>query len=85
MVDSLLEDKTGKTPSSRLGSRLARTIVLGSIAVAVALYWLARSYGVELEELLGYLKTSLLFVGFFALFGILAGLTLYLIRSFRRR
>ncbi|MEM8768719.1 MAG: hypothetical protein AAGE43_14825, partial [Pseudomonadota bacterium] len=65
MVDSLLEDKSGKTPSSRLSSRLARTIVLGSIAVAVALYWLARSYGVELDELLGYLKTSLLFVGFF--------------------
>ncbi len=85
MVDSLLEDKTGKTPSSRLSRRLARTIVLGSLAVAAALYWLARSYGVDLDEMLGYLRASVLFVGFFALFGVLAGLTLYLLRSFRNR
>ena len=85
MVDSLLEEKKGKTGATRMSGRLARTVVLGSIAVAVALYWLADSYGVDMDELLGYLKTSLAFVLFFAVFGMLAGMLIWLIRSRRRR
>ena len=66
MVDNLLEDKKGKTATTRLSGRLTRTVLLGSIAVAVGIYWLAQSYGVDTAELFGYLKTSLAFVFFFA-------------------
>ena len=85
MVDNLLEDKKGKTGATRLSGRLTRTILLGSIAVAVGLYYLAESYGVDTAELLEYLKTSLAFVLFFAVFGMLAGLLIWLIKASRRR
>ena len=84
MVDSLLGKKNGGK-SVRRGGRLIRTIVLGSVAVAFAIYWLARSYGVDMEELLTYLKASLAFVAFFALVGILAGALLWLLRLWRMR
>ena len=85
MVDNLLEDKKGKTGASRLSGRLTRTVLLGSIAVAFAIYWLADSYGVDAAEIFEYLKTSLFFVPFFALFGALAGMLVWLIRMSRRR
>lgn len=85
MVDSLLEDKRGKTSATRMSGRLTRSVLLGSVAVAFAIYWLAESYGVDTSELLEYLKTSVVFVLFFALFGVLAGMLIWLIRSSRRR
>ena len=85
MVDSLLGRKPGSRLPSGAGARLARTIVLGTIAMAFALYWLARSYGVDWAELLDYLKASLAFVLFFAAAGVLAGLLIWLIGIFRRR
>ena len=85
MVDNLLEDKKGKTGATRISGRLARTVVLGSVAVAFGLYYLAQSYGVDGAEMLDYLKTSLAFVLFFAVFGMLAGLLVWLIKSSRRR
>lgn len=85
MVDNLLQDKKGKTGATRLSGRLTRSILLGSVAVAFGLYYLADSYGVDMTELLDYLKTSLAFVLFFALFGILAGMIIWLIRASRRR
>lgn len=84
MVDSLLGRKSG-TVRSRIGARLVRSVVLGSVAVAFAIYWLAESYGVDWRELLGYLKASLAFVLFFALAGVLAGLLIWLIGRLRRR
>jgi apolipoprotein N-acyltransferase len=85
MVDSLLEDKKGKTGATRLSGRLTRTVLLGSVAVGFGIYWLARSYGVDTAELFGYLKTSLAFVLFFALFGVLAGMLIWFVRMSRRR
>jgi hypothetical protein len=85
MVDNLLEQKKGRTGATRLSGRLTRTVLLGSIAVAVAVYWLAESYGVDSAELFEYLKTSLAFVLFFALAGVLAGMLIWLIRTSRRR
>ena len=85
MVDNLLEEKKGKTGATRTSGRLTRTVVLGSVAVAVGLYYLAESYGVDTAELLGYLKTSVIFVLFFAGFGMLAGMLIWLIRTGRRR
>ena len=44
-------------------NRLARTIVLGAVAVLFAIVWLANELGMDRDELLDYLGTSLLFVG----------------------
>ena len=85
MDDNLLQDKKGKTGATRLSSRLTRTVLLGSVAVAFGLYYLADSYGVDTAELLDYLKTSLAFVLVFAVFGMLAGLLIWLIKASRRR
>ena len=85
MVDSLLQDKKGKTGATRISGRLTRTVLLGSVAVAVGVYWLADSYGVDTDELLDYLRTSAAFVLFFALFGVLAGMVIWLVRASRRR
>ena len=46
--------------------RLARTLLLGTLAVAASVYWLAREYGVDMRELAGYLGASVLFVILFA-------------------
>lgn len=85
MVDSLLGRKKGGPAPSGAGARLARTVVLGSIAVAFAVYWLAQSYGVDARELLDYLKASAAFVLFFGLAGVLAGLVIWMIGRFRGR
>ncbi len=85
MVDSLLEERKGKTGATRVSGRLARTVVLGCLAVAFGIFWLAESYGVDTAELLDYLGTSIAFVLFFALFGVLAGMLIWLIRLSRRR
>ena len=42
--------------------RLARTLSLGALAAAAAIYWLAVEYGVDMRELAGYLWASVLFV-----------------------
>ena len=50
----------------RLGGRRhrrrARTLILGALAAAAAIYWLAWEYGVDGEELAGFLWASLAFV-----------------------
>ena len=47
----------------RLGGRRhrrrARTLILGALAAAAAIYWLAWEYGVDGEELAGFLWASL--------------------------
>ena len=43
-------------------SRIGRTIVLGTLAAALGIWWLGRAYGIESSRLLGFLMTSLLFV-----------------------
>lgn len=85
MVDSLLGNRKGKGPGSGMGARLVRSVVLGSVAVAFAIYWLAQSYGVDWRELLDYLKASIAFVLFFGLAGVLAGLVIWMIGRFRGR
>lgn len=86
MVDSLLKTgKGGQRSGSRGWGRLSRTIVLGSVAAAFALYWLAESYGADSEALLGYLETSLVFVLVFALAGAVLGGSLLALGALRRR
>jgi hypothetical protein len=81
MVDSLLDPKT--TKRGRAAGRLTRTILLGTVAVAFALYWLADSYGVDPADLIKNLKTSLLFVAVFVGMGIVGGVLLWLLRRLR--
>ena len=69
----------------RLGSRrqrrLMRTLLLGTLAVAAAIYWLAREYGMDMAELAGFLWASLAFVAGLAI-AALAGAAL--LRAARR-
>ncbi|MDP6374881.1 MAG: hypothetical protein QF921_05395 [Pseudomonadales bacterium] len=63
--------------------RLTRTIVLGSIAVIVAVGWLAREFGIEANELIGFLATSLLLVGSLIALGLVGALVLRIIKRTR--
>ena len=70
-------------------ARLARAIVWGALAAALAIAWLADAYGVETGDLLNALMASFGFVVVFsalALFGaaVLGGLRLLLQRRRRR-
>ena len=60
--------------------RLARTVVLGSIAVLLAIVWLGDQYGIDREETLRYLGGALGFVGALTLLGITAGALLVGVR-----
>ena len=72
---------------TRSHARLTRTILLGTVAVALAIAWLADAYDVESEDLLGALTASLGFVGVFAALALIGGLLLGGTRRFlgRRR
>lgn len=52
----------GKRPRGIEHRRLARTLSLGTLAVAAAIYWLAVEYDVDMGELAGYLGGSVVFV-----------------------
>ena len=72
----------------RSHARLTRTILLGTVAVALAIAWLADAYGVESADLLNALTASFGFVGIFAALALLGGLLFGLVRSlmvWRRR
>ncbi len=71
---------------SRIGvrtksDRLIRTIALGSIALLVALFWLSEELGLDRGELLGFLTTSLLFVGLSIGLALIAGGLIWLIKK----
>lgn len=60
----------------RSHARLTRTILLGTVAVALAIAWLADAYDVQMADLLSALTASLAFVGVFAALALTAGLLL---------
>ena len=70
---------------TRNHARLVRTILLGTVAVALAIAWLADAYGVETKDLLQALMASLSFVGIFAALALIGGLLLGLARWLWRR
>lgn len=70
---------------TRSHARLTRTILLGTVAVALAIAWLADAYDVESEDLLGALTASLGFVGVFAALALIGGLLLGLVHLLWRR
>ncbi|MGK0222134.1 MAG: hypothetical protein ACI9ON_001372 [Limisphaerales bacterium] len=65
--------------------RLIRTIILGAIAVTVAIVWMGDQYGIEREETLRYLGTAALFVGLLVGCGLLGLGTLIAARWIRAR
>jgi hypothetical protein len=69
MVDSLLPPKRDpRTPGplrKRQPNRLIRSIMLGTVAVVFAVYWIGRSYDVDWAEIRLYALASLAFVGLF--------------------
>ena len=64
------------------GSRIGRTIVLGTLAAALGIWWLGRAYDIESSRLLGFLMASLLFVAAVIVFAV-GGAAL--MRALRRR
>ncbi|MCZ0945748.1 MAG: hypothetical protein OXJ53_22060 [Gammaproteobacteria bacterium] len=60
----------------RSHARLTRTILLGTVAVALAIAWLADAYGVESDDLLNALTASFGFVGVFTALAVLGGFLL---------
>ena len=61
-------------------NRLPRTILLGTAAVVFALWWLVREFELDVDELLGFLGVSLMFVLGAALLGMVGFGLLLLLR-----
>ena len=70
-----------RIPVRTKSDRLIRTIALGSIALLVALFWLSDELGLDRDELLGFLTTSLLFVGLSIGLALIAGGLIWLIKK----
>ena len=64
-------------------ARLARTILLGTIAAGAGIWWLARAYDVESTQLLGFLMSSAMLVALTIVAAIGGGAVLFWLR--RRR
>ena len=56
--------------------RLARTLLLGSVAVGLAIYWLADAYGVDARDLLPALWVSIGLVALLAALAVVGGVLL---------
>lgn len=76
-------DDLHRRASGTGSNRLARTVLLGCVAVGFGLYWLAGAFEIELREFAGYLLASAGFVLVIAVFAIGAGVLLGWLR--RRR
>ena len=65
--------------------RLVRTLLLGTLAVAASIYWLAVEYEVNMGELAGYLWASILFVALFAALAVAGAVALRAMKRLRSR
>ena len=61
--------------------RLVRTIVLGAVTLLVGLIWLSEELGMNRDELLDYMTTSLLFVGLSIGLALAAGGLVWLVKK----
>lgn len=69
---------------SRRRGHLARTILLGTVAVAFALFWLARELELDRQELMGFLGTSVLFVGLMVVLGLVGAAAVLILKRLGR-
>ena len=65
--------------------RLIRTIVLGTIAVIAAFFWIGEQYGLDRDKMFDYLTSSLLFIVFLAGVGVVGAILLTLLKRFTQR
>ena len=70
-------------PKRAASQRLVRTILLGSVAVVLALAWLVREFQLDVDELLGFLGVSVVFVLGFAACGVLGFALVWLVKRLR--
>jgi hypothetical protein len=74
-----------RTDARKMGwARLGRTIVLGAVAVVVAMVWLGEQYGIERRVMLEFVGTSVLFVGLLVLAGVGGAVILRALRNLRK-
>ena len=66
------------------GYRLLRTVLLGTIAVTFAIFWLGEQYGIDRDVILDFLLTSAVFVGGLVLLAGLGAVCLLLFKRWRR-
>ena len=66
-------------------ARLARTILLGTIAAGAGIWWLARAYDVESTQLLGFLLSSAILVALTIVAAAGGGAALFWLRRRRYR
>ena len=66
-------------------ARLARTVLLGTIAAGAGIWWLARAYDVESTQLLGFLMSSAMLVALTIVAAIGGGAVLSWLRRRRYR
>ena len=66
-------------------ARLARTILLGTIAAGAGIWWLARAYDVESTQLIGFLLSSAMLVALTIVAAIGGGAALFWLRRRRYR
>ena len=64
-------------------NRLGRTILLGALAVAFSLFWLARELELDRDQLLGYLGASAIFVTILIGLGLVGAGLVWLIKRLR--
>ena len=77
-----LDRNEGRKVAAR---RLARTILLGTVAVVLALLWLGKQYGIDPSIMLEYLGVGLLFVAALVAAGLVGALLLGVVRKLTRR
>ena len=66
-------------------ARLARTILLGTIAAGAGIWWLGRAYDVDSTELAGFLVSSAILVALTIVAAIGGGAALFWLRRRRYR
>ena len=59
--------------SSATTRRLIRTVILGSVTAAAAIWWLAPAFGADRDQLLDYVLQSTVFVLVLAVPAVLVG------------
>lgn len=64
--------------------RLLRTVLLGTVAMVAAFYWIGQQYGVDPEMMREYILTTLLFVGVLVGLGLLGAVLLLLLKRLTR-